>query len=60
MRYLITGCYGFVGAYLVRQLRAIEPDVTIAALDRSAPPAGFPAVSESHVLDLLDARPWRR
>jgi GDP-4-dehydro-6-deoxy-D-mannose reductase len=54
MRYLITGCYGFVGGYLVQQLRAAAPDVTIVALDRQAPPDGFPAVDASHLLDLGD------
>jgi GDP-4-dehydro-6-deoxy-D-mannose reductase len=52
MRYLITGCYGFVGGYLVRHLRA--RDVTIVALDRQPAPAGFPAVDTSHQLDLGD------
>ena len=55
MRYLITGCYGFVGAYLVRHLRAVDPDVTIVAIDRQLAPGGFPAVTESHAFDLLDS-----
>ncbi|MEO8549574.1 MAG: GDP-mannose 4,6-dehydratase [Kofleriaceae bacterium] len=50
MRYLITGCYGFVGGYLVRHLRA--QDVTIVALDRQPAPPGFPPVDASHQLDL--------
>jgi GDP-4-dehydro-6-deoxy-D-mannose reductase len=54
MRYLITGCYGFVGGYLVQHLRAAGPDVTIVALDRQAPPDGFPVVDASHLLDLGD------
>jgi GDP-4-dehydro-6-deoxy-D-mannose reductase len=52
MRYLITGCYGFVGGYLVRHLRA--QDVTIVALDRQPAPAEFPPVDASHQLDLGD------
>ena len=54
MRYVITGCYGFVGAHLVRHLAAIEPDVTIVAIDRLPAPAGFPEIATSHQLDLLD------
>lgn len=54
MKYVITGCFGFVGAYLVRELRAARPDSTIVALDRQAPPADFPAVDRSHQIDLLD------
>jgi GDP-4-dehydro-6-deoxy-D-mannose reductase len=54
MRYLITGCYGFVGGYLVRHLRETAPDVTIVALDRAAAPSDFPKVDASHLLDLLD------
>jgi GDP-4-dehydro-6-deoxy-D-mannose reductase len=54
MRYLITGCYGFVGGYLVQHLRASGPDVTIVALDRHAAPEGFPGVDASHHLDLGD------
>ncbi|MEO8844384.1 MAG: GDP-mannose 4,6-dehydratase [Kofleriaceae bacterium] len=54
MRYLITGCYGFVGGYLVRHLRETAPDVTIVALDRAAAPGDFPNVDASYELDLLD------
>jgi GDP-4-dehydro-6-deoxy-D-mannose reductase len=52
MRYLITGCYGFVGGYLVRHLR--ETAVTIVALDRAPAPSEFPTVDASYELDLLD------
>jgi len=55
MRYLVTGCYGFVGAYLVRHVASVEPDAAIVAIDRRAAPAGFPKVNGSYELDLLDA-----
>ena len=54
MRYLITGCYGFVGGYLVQHLRETGRDVTIVALDRQAAPEGFPEVDAHHLLDLGD------
>ena len=34
MKYLITGAHGFVGAYLIREIRAHEPDASIIAVDR--------------------------
>src|SRR3569623_1455131 len=54
MRYLITGCYGFVGGYLVQHLRETGRDVTIVALDSQAAPEGFPEVHAHHLLDLGD------
>lgn len=53
MKYLITGCYGFVGAYLVRRLAEHDPEAVIVALDRQPAPAGFPAVTTSYCIDLL-------
>ena len=53
MKYLVTGCYGFVGSYLVRRLVAVDPDAVIVAVDRSPAPEGFPAVATSYCLDLL-------
>jgi GDP-4-dehydro-6-deoxy-D-mannose reductase len=54
MRYLITGCFGFVGAHLVRHVRSIDPTAEIIAIDRQAPPPGFPEVTRSYCHDLLD------
>ena len=54
MKYLITGCYGFVGAYLVRRIAAEDPRARIVAVDRIPAPPGFPAVASSYCLDLLD------
>ena len=53
MKYLITGCYGFVGDYLVRYLHAHDPSTTIVAVDRQPVPEGFPPVTTSYCLDLL-------
>ncbi|HEY6039536.1 MAG TPA: GDP-mannose 4,6-dehydratase [Kofleriaceae bacterium] len=50
MKVLITGCFGFVGRYLVEALAGAE----VVAVDRQAPPAGFPPVAHAHELDLLD------
>lgn len=54
MKYLITGCFGFVGAYLVEAIYRAEPDAEILAVDRIPAPVGFPAITRSAVLDLLD------
>jgi GDP-4-dehydro-6-deoxy-D-mannose reductase len=54
VRYLITGCFGFVGAHLVRHLRLVDPAAEIIALDRHAAPPGFPEVTRSYELDLLE------
>ena len=54
MRYLITGCYGFVGAHLVRHLGATVPGAVVVGVDRQAPPDGFPAITRSYRIDLLD------
>lgn len=47
MKYLITGCAGFVGRYLVDAIRHVEPAAAIVAVDRVAQPPGVQ-------LDLLD------
>ncbi|CAN5368091.1 GDP-mannose 4,6-dehydratase [soil metagenome] len=54
MRYLVTGCFGFVGAYLVEAIHRADPAAEIIAVDRVPAPASFPAVTRSAVLDLLD------
>src|SRR5689334_5841934 len=54
MRYLITGCFGFVGAHLVRHVRSVDPHAEIIAIDRHAAPPGFPEVTRSYCHDLLD------
>lgn len=54
MKYLITGCYGFVGTYLVRELARRDPDAQVVAIDRDRAPPQFPAVAASHQLDMLD------
>ena len=54
MSYLITGCYGFVGAYLVRELVRRDPHARIVAVDRDPAPEGFPEVAASYRIDLLD------
>jgi len=54
VRYLITGCFGFVGKYLVEAIQRAEPAAEIIAIDRAPAPASFPAVTRAHVLDLLD------
>ena len=51
MKYLITGCFGFVGRYLVEAIRRAEPSAEIVGVDRA--PATFP-VTRAVVLDLLD------
>lgn len=50
MKYLITGCFGFVGRYLVEAIG----DHEVVAVDRAAAPAGFPRVARAVELDLLD------
>jgi GDP-4-dehydro-6-deoxy-D-mannose reductase len=54
MKYLLTGCFGFVGHYLVRRIRELDADAAIVAVDRVDPPAGFPTVTSAHRFDLLD------
>ncbi|MDB4956291.1 MAG: NAD-dependent epimerase/dehydratase [Myxococcales bacterium] len=54
MKYLITGCYGFVGGYLVSHLLQEQPAATVIAVDRETAPAGFPSVTVSYCIDLLD------
>ena len=54
MKYLITGCFGFVGKYLVEAIQRAEPAAEIVAIDRIPVPATFPAVTRAYVLDLLD------
>jgi GDP-4-dehydro-6-deoxy-D-mannose reductase len=54
MKYVITGCFGFVGAYLVREIALGDPDAEIVAVDRQPAPAQFPPVKASYCLDLLD------
>jgi GDP-4-dehydro-6-deoxy-D-mannose reductase len=51
VKYLITGCFGFVGEYLVEQIRRDEPHAEIVGVDRREP--SF-AVTRTVVLDLLD------
>ncbi|MEP6860014.1 MAG: GDP-mannose 4,6-dehydratase [Deltaproteobacteria bacterium] len=50
MKVLITGCFGFVGRYLVEALA----DAEVIAVDRQARPPGFPEVAHAYELDLLD------
>jgi GDP-4-dehydro-6-deoxy-D-mannose reductase len=52
VKYLITGCYGFVGGYLVRHILAREPDAAIIAVDRGRRKE-LP-VTASYDVDLLD------
>src|SRR5262247_3782650 len=54
MKYLITGCFGFVGGHLVRGLSAAEPDASIVAVDRCEAPVDFPRVTTTSQLDLLE------
>lgn len=54
MRYLVTGCFGFVGAYLVEAIHRADPAAEVVAVDRAPAPLGFPALTRSVVLDLLD------
>ncbi|MEO6772599.1 MAG: GDP-mannose 4,6-dehydratase [Kofleriaceae bacterium] len=54
MRVLITGCFGFVGRYLVEALARAEVPAEVIAVDRQARPAGFPEVAHAYELDLLD------
>jgi GDP-4-dehydro-6-deoxy-D-mannose reductase len=51
VKYLITGCFGFVGRYLVDAIHRTDPAAEIIGVDRI--PATFP-VTRSVVLDLLD------
>jgi len=50
VRVLITGCFGFVGRYLVDALAGAD----VIAVDRQARPHGFPEVAHAYELDLLD------
>jgi GDP-4-dehydro-6-deoxy-D-mannose reductase len=52
MKYLVTGCHGFVGAHLVRHIAREDPEAVIIAVDRR--PVMLPEVAESHGVDLLD------
>jgi GDP-4-dehydro-6-deoxy-D-mannose reductase len=52
VKYLITGCYGFVGGYLVRHILEREPDATIVAVDRGAR-TDLP-IATSYDVDLVD------
>lgn len=54
MRYLVTGCFGFVGRYLVEAIHRAEPTAEIIAIDRAPAPATFPPVTRTYILDLLD------
>ena len=54
MKYVITGCFGFVGRYLVDEIRRTRPGSQIVAVDRASPPHDFPQVERSATLDLLD------
>ncbi|MEJ1932386.1 GDP-mannose 4,6-dehydratase [Nostoc sp. NIES-2111] len=54
MTYLITGCSGFVGQYLVRYLAEHEPGARIVAVNRRPSPAGQMPVAAEHAVDLLD------
>jgi GDP-4-dehydro-6-deoxy-D-mannose reductase len=54
MKYLITGCFGFVGSYLIEHIRKEYPDATIVGVDRIPQPDGWGAPNESHRIDLLD------
>lgn len=54
LRYLVTGCFGFVGSYLVGAIHRARPDAEIIAIGRTAAPATFPALTRTHVLDLLE------
>lgn len=53
MKILITGCYGFVGRYLVEAIARAHPDASVVAVDRLARPADFPPLAASHEVDLL-------
>jgi GDP-4-dehydro-6-deoxy-D-mannose reductase len=53
VKYLITGCFGFVGGYLVRELLSRDPDAVIVGVDARPAPPEFP-VATSYALDLLD------
>jgi GDP-4-dehydro-6-deoxy-D-mannose reductase len=54
VKYLVTGCFGFVGAYLVEAIHRADPTAEIIAVDRAPPPPSFPAVTRTEVLDLLE------
>jgi GDP-4-dehydro-6-deoxy-D-mannose reductase len=54
MRYLVTGCFGFVGRYLVEVITRAEPDAAIVGVDRTEPPEGFPAIARAVTFDLLE------
>ena len=51
MKYVITGCFGFVGQYLVAQILREEPSAEIVAIDRRESPPGFPEITRSVALD---------
>lgn len=53
MKYLITGCHGFVGSYLVRQLAEQDAAASIVAVDRGHAPPGL-QVTATHDIDLLE------
>lgn len=56
MKVLITGCFGFVGRYLVEALAGAE----VIAVDRRGAPSGFPPVAHAYELDLLDLSAFAR
>jgi GDP-4-dehydro-6-deoxy-D-mannose reductase len=53
VKYLITGCFGFVGRYLIEAIMRAEPDAIIVGIDR-VPSPGFPSLARTAVFDLLD------
>lgn len=54
MKYVITGCFGFVGRYLVEAIARSESGAQIVGIDRAPAPEGFPAITRTATFDLLD------
>lgn len=57
MRYLITGCSGFVGAYLIRRILEDESDARVFGVDLTVPTAEFGPrfmAIETNMLNAMD------
>ena len=55
MKYLITGCSGFVGRYLIDHIARHEPDAKLIGVARAPAGEGFPPGFTFRELNLLDA-----
>jgi GDP-4-dehydro-6-deoxy-D-mannose reductase len=54
MTVLITGCFGFVGSYLVDHILDEDPAATVVGVDRTEAPSSM-RIARSYTVDLLDS-----